>query len=77
MTGRYDGRIDDMIADKFGEELLQPRQTSAILDSIADGVYTIDLEWRITSLYMDHHVPRVITIGLRMRQVDVLTAYED
>jgi predicted nuclease of predicted toxin-antitoxin system len=28
-------------------------------------------------LYMDHHVPRAITIGLRLRQVDVLTAYED
>lgn len=29
------------------------------------------------ALYMDHHVPRAITIGLRLRQVDVLTAYED
>lgn len=28
-------------------------------------------------LYMDHHVPRAITIGLRLRNVDVLTAYED
>jgi len=28
-------------------------------------------------LYMDHHVPRVITQGLRVRKVDVLTAYED
>ena len=28
-------------------------------------------------LYMDHHVPRAITIGLRLRGVDVLTAYED
>jgi predicted nuclease of predicted toxin-antitoxin system len=28
-------------------------------------------------LYMDHHVPRAITIGLRMRNVDVLTAFED
>ena len=27
--------------------------------------------------YMDHHVPRAVTAGLRMRQVDVLTAYED
>ena len=26
---------------------------------------------------MDHHVPRAITIGLRLRGVDVLTAYED
>lgn len=26
---------------------------------------------------MDHHVPRVITQGLRARGVDVLTAYED
>lgn len=29
------------------------------------------------TLYMDHHVPRAITVGLRLRQVDVLTAYED
>jgi len=28
-------------------------------------------------LYMDHHVPRAITIGLRQRGVDVLTAFED
>jgi predicted nuclease of predicted toxin-antitoxin system len=28
-------------------------------------------------LYMDHHVPRAITNGLRLRGVDVLTAYED
>jgi hypothetical protein len=28
-------------------------------------------------LYMDHHVPRAITIGLRMRRVDVVTAHED
>ena len=28
-------------------------------------------------LYMDHHVPRSITIGLRMRDVDVITAHED
>lgn len=28
-------------------------------------------------LYMDHHVPRVITNQLRLRGVNVLTAYED
>lgn len=28
-------------------------------------------------LYMDHHVPRPITVGLRIRGVDVLTAHED
>lgn len=28
-------------------------------------------------LYMDHNVPSAITIGLRLRGVDVLTAYED
>jgi len=28
-------------------------------------------------LYMDHNVPRAITQGLRVRTVDVLTAYED
>ena len=26
---------------------------------------------------MDQHVPRAITVGLRLRGVDVLTAYED
>jgi hypothetical protein len=29
------------------------------------------------SYYMDHNVPRAITIGLRLRDVDVLTAIED
>jgi hypothetical protein len=29
------------------------------------------------SLYMDHHVPRPITNGLRLRSVDVLTAADD
>ena len=29
------------------------------------------------ALYMDQHVPRAITIGLRLRGIDVLTAYED
>ncbi|RMD52459.1 MAG: hypothetical protein D6835_01860 [Candidatus Thermofonsia bacterium] len=29
------------------------------------------------ALYMDQHVPRAITVGLRMRGVDVLTAFED
>ena len=28
-------------------------------------------------LYMDHHVARAITLGLRLRGIDVLTAYED
>jgi hypothetical protein len=28
-------------------------------------------------LYMDQHVPRAITVGLRLRGVDVLTAHED
>lgn len=27
--------------------------------------------------YMDHHVPMAITVGLRQRRVDVLTASED
>jgi len=31
----------------------------------------------IIRLYMDHNVPAAITIGLRLRGVDVLTAYED
>ena len=29
------------------------------------------------ALYMNQHVPRAITIGLRLRGVDVVTAYED
>jgi hypothetical protein len=28
-------------------------------------------------LYMDHHVPRAITEGLRLRGTDVITAYDD
>lgn len=29
------------------------------------------------ALYMDVHIPRAITLGLRMRKIDVLTAQED
>jgi len=29
------------------------------------------------SLYMDQNVPRSITVGLRLRGIDVITAYED
>lgn len=29
------------------------------------------------ALYMDQHIPRAITVGLRLRNIDVLTAYED
>lgn len=29
------------------------------------------------SLYMDEHVPRAITVALRIRGVDVVTAQED
>jgi predicted nuclease of predicted toxin-antitoxin system len=29
------------------------------------------------ALYMDHHVRRAITVGLRLREVEVITAYED
>jgi predicted nuclease of predicted toxin-antitoxin system len=29
------------------------------------------------ALYMDHHVPSAITHGLRLREIDVLTAFED
>jgi len=28
-------------------------------------------------LYMNHHVPKAITLGLRLRKIDVLTAFED
>ena len=28
-------------------------------------------------LYMDQHVPRAVTIGLRLRGVDVITAHDD
>jgi len=31
----------------------------------------------VLKLYMDQHVPRAITVELRLRGVDVLTAYED
>ena len=29
------------------------------------------------ALYLDHHVPRAVAQGLRIRGVDVLTAFED
>ena len=29
------------------------------------------------SLYMDQHIPRAITVGLRLRAIDVITAFED
>ena len=29
------------------------------------------------AFYMDHHVPRAITVGLRLRGVAVITGYED
>lgn len=29
------------------------------------------------AFYMDQHVPRAITIALRLRGIDVMTAYED
>lgn len=29
------------------------------------------------ALYMDQHVPLAITVGLRLRGIDVLTAFED
>lgn len=29
------------------------------------------------AFYMDQHVPRAITAGLRLRNIDVLTAFED
>jgi len=28
-------------------------------------------------LYMDHHIPRAITNGLRLRNIDIVTAFED
>lgn len=31
----------------------------------------------VLKLYMDHHVARAIILGLRLRGIDVLTAYED
>lgn len=31
----------------------------------------------MTPLYMDEHVPKAITIGLRLRGIDVLTVQED
>jgi hypothetical protein len=29
------------------------------------------------AFYMDQHVPRAITVGLRLRGIDVVTAFED
>ena len=29
------------------------------------------------AFYMDHHVPKAVTVGLRLRGVDIITAHED
>ena len=29
------------------------------------------------SFYMDHHVPRSITVGLRLKGLDIVTAFDD
>jgi PAS domain S-box-containing protein len=62
-----------MIADKLEEESLHPRQMSVILDSIADGVYTIDQEWRITSFNRAAEqitgIPREQALGQRCSDV--------
>ena len=29
------------------------------------------------AFYMDEHIPKAVTLGLRMRGIDVLTAQED
>jgi PAS domain S-box-containing protein len=56
-----------------GSESLHPRQTSVILDSIADGVYTIDNAWRITSLNRAAEeitgIPREQALGQRCSDV--------
>ena len=35
--------------DRPSGDALRPEQTAVILDSVADGVFTVDLAWRITS----------------------------
>lgn len=52
---------------------LYPRQTSVILDSVADGVFTVDKEWRITSFNRAAEqitgVPREDALGQRCADV--------
>jgi PAS domain S-box-containing protein len=50
-----------------------PSATNAILESISDGVFTVDLEWRVTSFNRAAEkitgVPRVEAIGRRCSEV--------
>ena len=67
--------MDDMATDKSAEpkNALHPRQTSVILDSIADGVFTVDPEWRITSFNRAAEeitgIPREKALGQRCADV--------
>ncbi len=52
---------------------LQPASTSAILESISDGVFTVDLDWRITSFNRAAEritgTPRAEALGRRCSEV--------
>jgi len=43
------GRLDQALRERNAELLLERNKLQAILDSIADGVFTVDEAWRITS----------------------------
>ena len=47
----------------------RPIPTGTILESISDGVFTVDLEWRVTSFNRAAEeitgIPREAAIGLR------------
>jgi PAS domain S-box-containing protein len=61
------------MSDKQGIKLRASASTDAILESISDGVFTVDLEWRVTSFNRAAEeitgVPREEAIGQRCSDV--------
>jgi PAS domain S-box-containing protein len=55
------------------ENAIAPKPTEAILKSISDGVFTVDLEWRISSFNRAAEaitgVPRAEAIGRRCSEM--------
>src|SRR5205823_5344183 len=55
-----------------GRDSCKPRRVTTPVEVESAGTDPVSVP-----LYMDHHVDAAITAGLRLRRVDVLTAYED
>ena len=67
------GPDDPQEQRKSGSFALGPKQSDIILDSIADGVFTVDRNWRITSFNRAAEritgIPREEAIGRRCCEV--------